>query len=410
MRNTWTTWTFTVVLIGITVTASMTRAFDYPTPEVDSNSVDFYLSSVSTQPYPLTTAKKVKNVIFCIGDGMGANQVALARLRGCGPDGKLELERLPVIGLIRTHSTNKLVTDSAAAGTALSSGIKTNNGMLGMTPDGTLYRTLLEACQAKGMATGLVVTSTISHATPASFASHVKSRKMEATIAEQLLDNRINVMLGGGRKYFLPKTDPNSGRQDERNLLAEAKDAGYLYVETAGQLRAANAPYLLGLFELGGLSTVAPEPMLALMTRKAIQCLRHAGAVQTGSQRGFFLMVEGSQIDWACHANDATSCVRQTLLFDQAVKEAIDFTLRDGHTLLIVTADHETGGLAIPDGSLAGTDAKPKWSTKSHTSAPVPIYVLGPNAERFAGVYDNTEISKRLAPLLGVRPWPQKAE
>jgi len=160
------------------------------------------------------------------------------------------------------------------------------------------------------------------------------------------------------------------------------------------------------IFRIGdgmGLSQVT----LALMTRKAIRCLRNAGGPEPRTKNGFFLMVEGSQIDWACHSNDAESRVRQTLLFDEAVKVAIDFALADGRTLVIVTADHETGGLTIPDGSLAGTDAKVKWSTKGHTGTPVPVFALGPNAEQFAGMYDNTEITRRLAPMLGLRPWPQ---
>ncbi len=401
--------TVTIILAVILALAvPPTRAFDYPTPKIDVNDLSFYQSALSTEPYPLTTARKVRNVIFCIGDGMGLGQVTLARLRALGTAGKLHMERLPVSGIIRTHSSNRLVTDSAASGTAMSSGIKTKNGMVGLAPDGSPYRTILEAAQARGMATGLVATSAITHATPASFAAHVKSRKMEADVAEQLLANRINVLLGGGRKFFLPKSDPNSGRDDERDLLAEARDAGYVYAETAEQLRSVNAPYLLGLFQYNGLTTVPPEPMLALMTRKAIRCLRNAQGTSPGANKGFFLMVEGSQIDWACHSNDAESCVRQTLLFDEAVKAAIDFALRDGRTLLLVTADHETGGLTLLDGDTQA--ARVKWSTKGHTGTPVPIFALGPNAERFAGVYDNTEIAKRLALLLGIRPWPQPIE
>lgn len=407
MRRRATVLTITLAAIVILVHVPRARAFDYPTPKVDVNDLSFYQPPISTEPYPLTTARKVSNVIFCIGDGMGLSQVTLARLKAVGSAGKLYMERLPVSGIIRTHSKDHLVTDSAAAGTALSSGIKTKNGMIGEAPDGSPYRTILEAAQASGMATGLVVTSTITHATPASFASHVKSRKMEAAIAEQLLANHVNVLLGGGRKFFLPKSDPNSGRKDERDLIAEARQAGYAYVETAAQLRSVNAPYLLGLFQDEGLTTLPPEPMLALMTRKAIQCLRSDRSRSPRVRTGFFLMVEGSQIDWACHSNDAESCVRQTLLFDEAVKVAIDFALADGRTLVIVTADHETGGLTIPEGSLAGTDVKVKWSTKGHTGTPVPIFALGPNAEQFAGAYDNTEISKRLAPMLGIRPWPQ---
>jgi len=405
MTKTLTTLTITTAVILLALAAPTTRAFDYPTPQADVNDLSFYQPPLSTEPYPLTTARKVRNVIFCIGDGMGLGQVTLARLRAVGPAGKLHMERLPVSGFIRTHSANRLVTDSAAAGTAMASGIKTKNGMIGQAPDGSPYRTILEAAQARGMATGLVATSAITHATPASFASHVKGRKMEADVAEQLIANRVNVLLGGGRKFFLPKSNPNSGRKDERDLLAEARDAGYVYVETAEQLRSVNAPYLLGLFQHKGLTTVAPEPMLALMTRKAIECLRNATGMSSGSNKGFFLMVEGSQIDWACHSNDAESCVRQTLLFDEAVKAAIDFALADGHTLVLVTADHETGGLTLHDGDTK--EAKVKWSTKGHTGTPVPLFALGPNAEQFAGVYDNTEIPKRLAPLLGIRPWPQ---
>ncbi len=402
--------TATIVFVILTLIAPVTHAFDYPTPKIDTNDLGFHQPPSSTAPYPTTTAQKVKNVILCIGDGMGLNQIALARLRAVGSEGKLHMERLPVTGLVRTHSANRLVTDSAASGTAIASGVKTNNGMLGLAPDGTAYRTLLEALQARGMATGLVVTSAVTHATPAAFAAHVKNRKMQATIAEQLLANKINVLLGGGRQFFLPQSEPDSTRKDDRNLIAEAQEAGYAYVETPEQLRSARDPYLLGLFQLKSLTTVAPEPPLATLTSKAIRILRNVESPASEEQAGFFLMVEGSQIDWACHANDAASCVRQTLLFDLAVKEAIDFALEDGRTLLIVTSDHETGGLTIPEGSAHGADAKAKWSTGGHTGAPVPIFALGPQAERFAGVYDNTEISKRLVQMLDIRPWPQRAE
>jgi len=234
--------TVTVAVLILTLIAPAARAFDYPTPRIDTDDLSFYQPPRSTAAYPLTSAKKVRNVILCIGDGMGLGQVTLARLRAVGPQGKLHMERLPVSGLVRTHSANRLVTDSAAAGTALATGIKTKNGMIGRAPDGTHYRTILEAAQAQAMATGLVATSAITHATPASFAAHVKSRKMEAAIAEQLIANRVNVLLGGGRQYFLPKSAPGSGRKDQRNLIDEARDAGYAYAETAEQLNSVQAP------------------------------------------------------------------------------------------------------------------------------------------------------------------------
>lgn len=354
--------------------------------------------------YRLSSDKKVRNIIFCIGDGMGLGQIMLTRIKTCGADGTLYIEQLPITGIINTHSANALVTDSAAAGTAMACGVKTNNGMIGQTPDGKNYQTILEACKQKGMATGLVATSTITHATPASFASHVKSRDMQDVIAEQLLANNVTVLLGGGREYFLPMSDPKSKRKDEKNLIEQAKAQGYSYVQTAEELKKVNTASLLGLFQPGPLTTLPPEPTLPQLTDKAIQLLNDA---QQGKDEGFFLMVEGSQIDWACHENDANNTIRQTILFDQAVKEALDFAVTDGQTLIVVTADHETAGLTINDGKLDGTALRINWSTKGHTASAVPVFAFGPNAQLFAGVYDNTDLPKKLAQLAGINSFPK---
>jgi len=396
----------TVIIAGL-VACIAALSYTHTEPsEGGANDISFYAPSPTTEPYPtFHNNKKVRNVIFCIGDGMGLGQIAMARLKTAGPDGALYMERMPVVGFFWTHSADALVTDSAAAGTALASGIKTNNGMLGMTPDGTSYQTILEAAKAKGTATGLVVTSRITHATPAAFASHVTSRKMQDKIAEQLIANKVNVLFGGGEEYFLPKSSGKSKRNDEKDLIKQAKETGYLYIRTAEELRTARHPHILGLFQLGSLTTVAPEPSLAELTTKAIDILNREG--KSHKKRGFFLMVEGSQIDWACHDNDATRTIRQTLLFDQAVKAAIDFALKDKHTLVIVTADHETGGLTIKGGSLKGDDLDVDWSTDGHSAMPVPIYALGPKAGIFAGTYDNTEVPRKFAELLGISPFPK---
>ena len=398
-----------LVLLAIAAVAVQTAAAGgkHPRPEVDFNDLSFYRPPATTESYPLTRARRVRNVIVCIGDGMGANHVALARLKAVGPKGKLHLERMPVGGLVRTHSADSLVTDSAASGTALATGIKTDNGMIGMAPDEQPYFTILELARDKGMATGLVATSAITHATPASFAAHVKSRKMETTIAEHLIANRVNELFGGGRKFFLPKEAPDSARKDDRDLITEAKGAGYTYIETTAQLRAVRHRHLLGLFQPEALTTAPPEPSLELLTRKAIGALRRIRVGASGRNKGFFLMVEGSQIDWACHDNDAGNMIRQTLLFDQAVAAAIDFAWKDGRTLVIVTADHETGGLTFTAGDNNAADPKVHWSTKGHSGAPVPIYAFGPGAEAFAGVYDNTDIPRKIARLLDIRPFPR---
>jgi alkaline phosphatase len=368
----------------------------------DLNDISFYTPSPTTEPYPELHDTKVKNIIFCIGDGMGLGQITLARMKAAGPDGTLYMERMPFTGFIRTHSANALVTDSPAAGTALASGVKTNNGTIGITPDGTSCQTILEAAKAAGMATGLVVTSRITDATPAAFASHVTSRKMQDRIAEQLIAHKVNVLLGGGEEYFLPRSYSRSKRNDQKNLIEWAEKTGYLYIRNADELKIANHPYILGLFQLGPLTTVAPEPSLAELTTKAIDILN-----QEGRTYGFFLMVEGSQIDSACHDNNTTGTIRQTLLFDQAVKAAVDFALEDKHTLVIVTADHETGGLTIKGGSLEGDDLYINWTTNGHSAMPVPIYAFGPKADIFAGTYDNTEVPKKFARLLGINQFPK---
>ncbi len=397
--------TLAAIIVSLAVCIAVLSCTHTKPSEGDTNDISFYVPSPATESYPTFRGKKVRNIIFCIGDGMGLGQIALARMKAAGPSGTLYMERMPVVGFFWTHSADALVTDSAAAGTALASGVKTNNGMLGMTPDGTRYQTILEAAQAKGMATGLVVTSTISHATPAAFASHVTSRKMQDKIAEQLIANKVNVLFGGGEEYFLPESSSKSKRNDQKNLIEQAKEAGYVYIRTAEELKTAQHPHILGLFQLGPLTTIAPEPSLAELTAKAIDILNRE--VKGHKKRGFFLMIEGSQIDWACHDNDAARTIRQTLLFDQAVKAAIDFAQKDKRTLVVVTADHETGGLTIKGGNLKGNDLDVSWSTDGHSAMPVPIYAFGPKADIFAGTYDNTEVPKKLARLLGISPFPK---
>jgi alkaline phosphatase len=262
----------------------------------------------------------------------------------------------------------------------------------------------------EGMLTGLVATSTITHATPASFAGHVKSRSNEVTIAEHLIEHQVNVMFGGGRHFFIPKSKRGSKRKDHRNLIVEAERNGYKVIVDRSEIFDLNHDHVLGLFQLDAMTTKAPEPMLNLMTQTAIDLLnRPAYTLLTRPvYRGFFLMVEGSQIDWRCHSNDAQGCIRQTLLFDQAVKTAMDFAVKDRHTLVIVTADHETGGLTLLKAKLSRSRLVPKWSTKHHSGIPVPLYAYGPGAENFGGTLDNTEIPRKIARLLGIENFPRK--
>jgi len=365
--------------------------------------VSFYIPPTDIAPLPEIEKNKVKNIILFIGDGMGLAQLNAARIRAVGTSGKLYIEKMPVTGIKRTHAANNLITDSAASGTALACGIKTNNGMIAMAPDGTKYKSILEVAKQKGMSTGLIATSSITHATPATFASHVRYRGNEVTIAEQLIKNKVNLLLGGGKQFFIPQSVKWSARKDNRNLIEEAKKLGYNYIETAGELKSADNKYILGLFQMGEMTTEYPEPSLYDFTEKSIELLSR-------NETGFFLMVEGSQIDWACHENNPDRSIRQILLFDMAVKSGLDFAVKDKHTLVIVTADHETGGLAINGGSLDGNKLFIGWTTRGHSGVPVPVYAFGPYAEKFTGVYDNTDLPKILAKLLNIENFPQILE
>jgi alkaline phosphatase len=305
--------------------------------------------------------------------------------------------------------------------------------MIGMTGDGTKYTSILEAARDRGMRTGLVVTSTITHATPACFGAHVVDRDMEDMIAEQLVESRINILFGGGKEYFIPKFETRSLRIDHKNLLRKAKADGYQIIETKRQLASAKGQYLLGLFAIDSLTTREPEPSLAEMTDKAIELLGvnegdkaadyndKSGTLNqpingsTDNQAGFIMMVEGSQIDWASHYYNVGRLIRQVLLFDMAVREAVEFASRDGQTLVLVTSDHETCGLTINESKngkdlelLWAVDTKHRRGTDGHTGQPVAVFAFGPRAENFCGVYDNTDIPKKIAALLGIKNFPEK--
>lgn len=304
-------------------------------------------------PPPSVDMAKPKNVILLIGDGMGTAHMTMARIATIGADGQLAMDRLPFGGLLTTHpDDNSIVTDSAAAGTALATGFKTNNQSISMSADGqTVYKTVLEKAQEKGKATGLVSTTRITHATPAVFASHIDHRDKEAEIAAQMSAANVDVILGGGSSFFIPQTEKGSKRKDDRNLIQELKDKGYSYAsDRAGLMAAEGANKLLGLF---GSSHVVweldrdPEkvPSLVEMTDSALQML-------SKDPDGFFLMVEGGRIDHASHAWDGSGVIAETIAFDNAVEAAINFANNKGNTLVIVTADHDNAGLRLARGDL----------------------------------------------------------
>lgn len=392
-RNPKTLFVIAVLLLMHLTPVFATDEFDYKTakPPKSYPEGSFYHPPASDQTLKNISGQSVRNVILCIGDGMAFNHIALTRHRTVGPDGKLHMERLPITGIVRTHTANDPVTDSAAAGTAIACGIKTNRGMVGMTPDKIPYSSILELLDGKGWRTGLVATAEISHATPATFASHVNSRGKQAEIALQLWDNRVDVLLGGGQKYWPQKR------------LAEAAADGYQIVQTREAMLGLESAPAIGLFAHQGMTTFAPEPSLQEMAEAAIKMLSAPSKEWFAPKPKFFLMIEGSQIDWAAHGGETDNVVRQTLLFDMAVRTAIEFAQADKKTLVIVVADHETGGLLVRSKQ---TTIHPDWNGSGHTAGDVPIFAFGPGSEKFSGVMDNTEISKHIAELTGIKEFP----
>lgn len=352
-----------------------------------------FISQVSAQNKNLDVIKKPKNLILFIGDGMGLAQTAAAQLTKHGPDKRLAMQTLPVAGLVLTHASDNWTTDSAAGATAMSTGYKTNVGMVGVTPDSTIKETIFELAQKQNIKTGVIALCAITDATPAAFAAHVPQRGMHSKIAERLVNSKLDLILGGGRKYFIPKSADGSGREDGKNIIETAKSNGFSFIQKKEELWNANTSRLLGLFDLNNMATDGSQPMLVELAKNGIDRF-------SKSSTGFMLMVEGSFIDHKGHSNDFDAMVKETLDFDDAVKAGLEFAKQDGQTLVIITADHETGGLTLPNDKVDNSfQINPEWSTKGHTAIPVPIYAYGPGSQLFTGVIDNTDIAKKIISL-----------
>jgi len=303
---------------------------------------------------------------------------------------KLELERCTFTGFSKTYSASNFTTDSGAGGTALACGIKTKNGMIGMSPDSVAVESILELSGRNKLSTGIVVACSVTHATPASFISHQINRDMYQEIAADYLKSDIDVFIGGGRKYF-------EDRDDDRNLTNELKAKKYQIAYNLNDVIAVKSGKLAGLL-YDDQNPGMPErgSMLPNATGAAINILAN-------NKKGFFLMVEGSQIDWAGHDNNSSQLIKEMLDFDQTVGRVLDFAKKDGNTLVVITADHETGGMTILNGKFGSDVMKSLFSTKNHTGVPVPVFAYGPGAENFTGFMENTSFKEKLILLLKLK-------
>ncbi len=286
---------------------------------------------------------EVKNMIVLIGDGLGQGQIDLTRYMTEGKDAELELMQLPNVGLMMTSSTQG-VPDSAAAGTAMATGHKTDNGMVGMSPTGAELDSILDYAETLNKSTGIISTNKVTDATPAAFSVSAESRDNEGAIAKAILNNGVEVVLGGGADEFTAET---AGE----DVVKMAQEMGYEHVTNQTELANAKASNnkLLGLFnpsymnyKLDRDNVNSNEPSLKEMTKKAIQVLSR-------DEDGFFLMSEGARIDHAAHAADIHGVVAETLEFDETVEYAVEWAKKNGNTMVVVVADHETLGFSVTE-------------------------------------------------------------
>ncbi|MFI1773533.1 alkaline phosphatase [Thalassobellus citreus] len=364
-------------------------------------SIIAFCSCKPTETLTETKKNTPKNVILLIGDGTGLSQVSSAfYFKETAPN----YGRFKHIGLINTSSSSHDITDSAAGATAFAAGVKTYNGAIGVTKDSTEVTSLVEIVSPLQIKTGVISTSSLTHATPASFLAHALSRNFDEEIASDIVESDIDFLAGGGIKFF-------NKRKDERNLFDDLTAKSFKIDTTAlGSIEsiksASKFAYVLGEKHMPAVAKGRGD-FLPNATELGIQFLNKDNS-------NFFLMVEGSQVDWGGHANDSDFLISELIDFDNAIGKALDFAKRDGNTLVIVTADHETGGFTLASTKKKDEDGKeysdynditPTFSTGGHSATLIPVFAYGPGAEEFIGVYQNNEIFHK---ILRVTNWKPK--
>jgi alkaline phosphatase len=326
-------------------------------------------------------SKRAKNIILMVGDGMGVAQIYAGLTAN---HGKLNLEQCTSVGFHKNTASNAYVTDSAAGATAFACGQKTYNGAIGVDANGNALPTILEIAEKNGVATGLVATCSITHATPASFISHQPSRSLDENIALDFLNTDVNVFIGGGRKFFNQRTDG-------KNLFDSLKNRGYQIANSIDEVQQIASGKLAAFLaeEQQAKFSAGRGDELVKSTETALRLLKD-------NRKGMFLMIEGSQIDWGGHGNDTQYIVDEMIDFDNAIGKVLDFARKDRKTLVIITADHETGGFTINGGDMKTGKVEGKFTTGSHTGVMIPVFAYGPGAENFSGMYENNEIFHKM--------------
>lgn len=347
-----------------------------------------------TAPNPYETihiktkdGNNVKNVVLMIGDGMGLTQISAAWIANRG---KLNLDQMPVNGIARTYAANKLITDSGAAGTAMATGQKANYHSIGVDRNGNPVPSLIDLASEKGLSTGIVVTCGLTDATPATFCTSSLDRDLEYEIAADYLNCSADYILGGGRNKF-------HNREDGRSILDEMAAKGYQIAQTWEQAKKVNNGKLLAVLEEGQLP-LYPERETVFQ-----EASLHALKILSKNKNGFFAMLEGSRIDDCGHWHDIPKLVQEIFDFDQTIGKVLQWAEQDGETLVIVLADHETGGLTLLDGDIESGYVSGHFSTGGHSGILVPVYAYGPGSESFSGVFENTDVFHKIVELLQLK-------
>jgi alkaline phosphatase len=325
--------------------------------------------------------KKPKNIILMIGDGTGLVHLYAAYTAN---GGKLNIyDFCKTIGLSITESADDYITDSAAGATALSVGEKTNNGMIGVLPDSTAKATISELAEKAGIKTGAVATCELPHATPASFYAHQPSRKMYKEIARDMSLSPATILIGGGFPYF------------DTALL---RSKGFSVSVGMNDMNQNKGSRQVCFFNTDSSVAKADKRNDALLKGS-----QHAINLLSKNKKGFFLMIEGSQIDWGAHDMDSAYVISEAQDFDRTAGAVLNWAKKDGQTLVIITADHECGGLTLHGRNKKTGHPVMNFSCGHHTAEPVPVYAYGPGAELFSGVYQNTDIYHKMILLLGLK-------
>ena len=379
------------VLAAVRIIGTDHRSFPVP----DRRAIE--ASRPADLAVPPATDLAPRSIILVIGDGMGLGHLSAVSALVRGPAGGLAIERAPVVGLVRTWAADTLVTDSAAAASAMATGLKTSKKAVSQQPDGSAPLTLLEAAAAAGMATGVVTTAGLADATPAAFLAHAGHRDEYRTILEQMLTSNATVLIGGDWR----RSAKAARQPDYLELVRDAEavaGARFTVVRDAAALASAPAP-LLALLPARPGSRSAHGPPLAESTRRALDLLGDRAA-------GFLLVVEQEETDESAHDHDLDAVVAAMIELDEALRVILEHAAAHSDILVVVTADHDTAGLAITDGDLGEGSATLRWLDHDHLNTWVPLFAFGPGAARFAGVLENTDIGRRIAELLGFDGFP----